>query len=328
MKNELMTVAAATDLIQSGKALSLAGSQTALDQLPKGRWIAGTIPYFMTREGGVVDNAAHVFATELPEFDGIELAHYDAAHLADIVGRAPDNGFTLCIIPAMGDAHRRFASEAPSYPDAFLKPTVGWFAGVHLSELGQIKPKVYDGQSGQSFDDGAVVAHVRLPADKMASVEIVNIFEPDGGDVLHFEHTSFEVGSCLVNGERVNLASYLEQRGLTHGKQPLVGDYAGAHINVSFQGIDVAAGLVKLYAPVFPGVDYRLAKPLGNYAQEFEQALAKFDHQDVTFSCNCILNFLHGGLEGHAIEGLSGPATFGEIGYQMLNQTTVFLRII
>jgi hypothetical protein len=47
----------------------------------------------------------------------------------------------------------------------------------------------------------------------------------------------------------------------------------------------------------------------------------------VTFSCNCILNFLFGGLEGQKIGNLQGPVTFGEIGYQLLNQTLVVLRI-
>ena len=45
------------------------------------------------------------------------------------------------------------------------------------------------------------------------------------------------------------------------------------------------------------------------------------------FSCNCILNFLFGGLEGQKIGELYGPVTFGEIGYQLLNQTLVVLRI-
>ncbi|MEO0003956.1 MAG: hypothetical protein RLZZ22_1648, partial [Pseudomonadota bacterium] len=48
---------------------------------------------------------------------------------------------------------------------------------------------------------------------------------------------------------------------------------------------------------------------------------------DVVFSCNCILNFLFGELEGKAIGGVEGPITFGEIGYQLLNQTMVAVRL-
>jgi hypothetical protein len=43
--------------------------------------------------------------------------------------------------------------------------------------------------------------------------------------------------------------------------------------------------------------------------------------------CNCILNFMFGELEGKAIGGVQGPVTFGEIAYQLLNQTMVVIRI-
>jgi hypothetical protein len=50
-------------------------------------------------------------------------------------------------------------------------------------------------------------------------------------------------------------------------------------------------------------------------------------HQ-IIFSCNCILNYLYSGLKGKKTAGITGPATFGEIAYQLLNQTMVYLRII
>ncbi len=48
---------------------------------------------------------------------------------------------------------------------------------------------------------------------------------------------------------------------------------------------------------------------------------------DVPFACNCVLNFLYGKLEG-AQAGLPGPFTFGEIAYQLLNQTMVYCDVI
>ena len=106
-----------------------------------------------------------------------------------------------------------------------------------------------------------------------------------------------------------------------------MGDFAGAHVNASVQSVDAASGKVVLYAPVFSGVDYRLAKPVKNYAESFRERLAGYNSQGAAFSCNCILNFLFGELEGKAIGGVQGPVTFGEIGYQLLNQTMVVLRI-
>jgi hypothetical protein len=324
--NRLIPTAEAAELIRRGLPLSIAGPETALQTLPAGRWIGGTIPYFMAPGGGVVDNESRVFVTELPQEGQLRFAHYAADELHRITGEGPEHGFSVAIIPAMAPAHRRFAAEAASYEGAFLKPTIGWIAGVHLSELGRRAPRVYDGTQGRSHEDGGVVAHVALPAERLVSLQIVNIFEPDDGDVLRFDETSFDVTDCLVNGERRNLATYLAERGLEHGRQPLVGDFAGAHINVAFQVVDAAAGKVTLFAPVFTGVEYRLARPISDYAGEFRRRLADFDPTGVVFSCNCILNFLYGELEGKDA-GLHGPITFGEIGYQLLNQTMAVLRV-
>jgi hypothetical protein len=325
--NELISVSAAAELIRQGKPLSFAGPESALDQLPAGNWIGGTTPYFMVAGGGTVVTQGQVFATDLSGLGEVRVASYQASELGGIVANAPDNGFSLTILPAGSHAHEHFAAEAASYPDAFIKPTVGWIAGVHLSELGQATPKVYDGRTASKYADRAVVAYVSLPDDKLASVEIVNLFEPDAGDVLHFADTSFAVTHCEVNGERVALADYLRHHDLAHGKLPLVGDFAGAHINVSLQSVDEATGVVKLFAPVFPGVDYRFAKPVSDYAAAFRARLADVNAQGVLLGCNCILNFAFGELEGKAIGGVQGPVTFGEIAYQLLNQTMVMIRI-
>ena len=326
--NELITVQAASELIKRGLPLSLAGPESALDQLPSGNWIGGTIPYFMVATGGVVSNEGKVFVTDLSGVGKVTFASYGADELAGIAGNAPANGFALAIIPAGSAAHQKFAADAANFEDAFVKPTVGWIAGVHLSELGTKTPKVYDGRTAAKYEDRAVVAYVALPDDKLASVEIVNLFEPDGGDVLTFQKVGFGVEQCEVNGKPVNFAQYVRSRGLEHGKLPLVGDYAGAHINVSLQTVGEAGGAVALYAPVFPGVDYRFAKPVADYAGAFRMRLATQEPEGVAFSCNCILNFLFGELEGKAIGGVEGPVTFGEIAYQLLNQTQVAVRIL
>jgi hypothetical protein len=326
--NQLITVQAAADLIKAGKVLSLAGPESALDKLPAGNWIAGTIPYFMVAEGGVVVQDDRVFATVLSAIGTASVASYGPDELEGIVANAPGNGFAQTIIPAGSSAHQRFSAEAANYPDAFLKPTVGWISGVHLNDIGKVTPKVYDGRTATKYEDRAVVAYVALPEDKLVQVDIVNLFEPDGGDVLHFDTTTFEVSECKVNGETVKFADYLAKRGLDGGKLPLVGDYAGAHVNVSLQKVDAATGKVSLYAPVFPGVDYRFAKPVGDYAGTFRERLATQDTTGAALSCNCILNFVFGELEGKAIGGVHGPITFGEIAYQLLDQTLVTVRVL
>ena len=45
------------------------------------------------------------------------------------------------------------------------------------------------------------------------------------------------------------------------------------------------------------------------------------------FTCNCILNYVHSSLEGRRTGDVVGPMTFGEIAYQLLNQTLVYVTV-
>ncbi|GBU25589.1 hypothetical protein R83H12_02239 [Fibrobacteria bacterium R8-3-H12] len=108
-------------------------------------------------------------------------------------------------------------------------------------------------------------------------------------------------------------------------KLPLVGDYAGNGINVSFRSVE--NGVVNLYAPVFENVQYRIAKSIADYESEFHSKLASFKGKSSVFSCNCILNFLYGNLEGKSLDAFFGPVTFGEIAYQLVNQTLVYVTL-
>jgi hypothetical protein len=111
-------------------------------------------------------------------------------------------------------------------------------------------------------------------------------------------------------------------------KLPLVADYNGALLNLSFQTVDLATRRVTLYAPVFEDVTYRIAAPLRqDYAEAFGRELAARAIQPV-FACNCILNYLYGELEGKKIGDMVGPITFGEIAYMLLNQTMVYLDFV
>jgi hypothetical protein len=51
------------------------------------------------------------------------------------------------------------------------------------------------------------------------------------------------------------------------------------------------------------------------------------DIADPVFSCNCVLNYVYGRLENERAGRLEGPMTFGEIAFQLLNQTLVHVTI-
>src|SRR2546428_5124442 len=63
-----------------------------------------------------------------------------------------------------------------------------------------------------------------------------------------------------------------------------------------------------------------------DYVQGFGSVTAGPTH-DVAFACNCTLNYVYGKLDGARV-GLPGPFTFGEIAYQLLNQTMVYCDVV
>ena len=321
----LVSVGSAAELIDSGKYLVIAGDEAALRQLPAGHWIGGTIPYFMAEQGGTVTRE-QVFVNELEILGAAPtIRRYAVDALPQICRNAPDNGYTIIIVPAFSACHGAFAENAPNYEEMFMKPLVGWVAGVHLDDLGKTTPKVALGPDAELSDQYAVAIDVPLPPERYAHVDIVNLFRPGGGACIRFPATGFAAGECLIDGRPANLAEYL-QSGQIDTRLPLVADYCGAMINVGIKGVDLAGRRVEFYAPVFPGMDYRVAAPVGDYVSGFLAALPRRDTA-VAFSCNCILNFLYSGLEGKRTADITGPVTFGEIAYQLLNQTLVYLTI-
>lgn len=314
------------DMITRGQNLLLAGDASLLEQLPAGNWIGGSIPYFMTDEGGL-STRDKIYVTELPgTIASLAIKTYDASTLSSVYSDAAKNGFSLMIVPASSRTHLEFALHAPNYQDFAVRPLIGWISGVHLSDLGKLAPKVFVGPTKTVLEDGAAVMHVTLPATQAANIDILNIFEPGDGDTITFPRDGFSVREVCVNGVETSFADYVTQQRLDT-RLPLVADYYGAMVNVSFQNVDPAGGEVQFYAPVFAGVHYKHARPIDNYVQQFTSQLPTEPGRQIAFSCNCILNYLYSELEGKQTGGITGPITFGEVAYQLLNQTMVYLTI-
>jgi len=322
---DLISLRQASELIQTGQTLLVAGDASQLAQLPRGQWIGGTTPYFMTRSGGVVDRE-RVFVTPLKApIEASTIAIYRGSELQHVVEDYPARGCSFIILPAGCPTHLRFAGECASWPGFFNSPLVGWNAGVLLSEIANTSPKIFDGTTLEAYDDAAAVVHAALPEQYVARIEIVNPFQQGKGDIITFPRSGFAVTGCLINGQQRDFADYINENRIDT-RLPLVADYAGAQINVSFQGIDESPKQVRLYSPVFQDVEYRLAEPVADLAGFFGR---EFGARKVepAFSCNCILNFLYAELEGKQTGEATGPITFGEIAYIQLNQTLVYVSL-
>lgn len=312
--------------ITRGEKLLLAGDENLLKLLPAGNWIGGSIPYFMTEQGGLSTHQK-IYVTELPETVlQVSIKVYDPASLSSIYTDMAQNGFSIIIIPGSCQTHLEFALRAPQFKNFGHRPLIGWIAGVHLEDLGKVTPKVFDGRSQTMLVDGAVVMHVSLPPTQFAEVGYLNIFEQGDGDIIVFSQDGFGVREAYINGVKTNFAEYVTRQHLDT-RLPLVADYFGAMVNVSFQSVDMAKQEVRFYAPVFAGVSYKHAKPFNDYFQQFTAKLPSRLSENPIFSCNCILNYLYSELEGKRTGNITGPTTFGEIVYQLLNQTMAYLTI-
>jgi hypothetical protein len=321
----LMNLEQATQAIRSGAFLCLAADEALLRQLPRGNWIAGSIPYFMGQDGGETTRQK-LFVSELPALDAAPtLRWYDERNLERIALDAPAHGLSVLIIPAFSGVHSLYARQAPTYEDMYLKPLVGWIAGVHLDDLGRTAPVVANGQTLEFRSDQALALHLPLPENVYPRIDIVNLFQPGSGDTIRFPSTGFSAREAYVNGQLRDFAQYLGEQAIDT-RLPLVADYSGALVNVSFKGVDAALGQVDFYAPVFDDVEYRLAQPVPDAGRAFGQGLPA-DARAAGWSCNCILNYLHANLEGQRTGPLTGPMTFGEIAYQLLNQTLVYVSL-
>jgi hypothetical protein len=321
----LATIESVSARVGEGRRLIVAGDEEMLRRLPPGPWIGGTTSYFMSAQGGVTSRD-RLFAVEVPALaTGARVAIYDCETIGRIASDSPEVGYTVVILPAFTDLHRRFALEAPSYDQQFMKAIVGWVAGTDIAGAGRATPKVFAGPSAACLDDVAVAMHVELPRGYWAKIGIVNIFEPADGPIIQFPSTSFDASDCTVDGKHENIVDFLREAGCDL-RLPLVSEFCGSRINVSIQSVDVPRRRLRFFAPVFEGARYQTARPVANYAEKLAQAIPT-NLEAPAFTCNCVLNYLHGQLEGRRTGSLVGPMTFGEIGYQLLNQTLVYLTV-
>jgi hypothetical protein len=325
LKQVLFDVKDVVKMITSGKKLILAADENQLNKLPSGSWIAGTTPYFMGEQGGILTNEK-IYVTELPDFiKSSKIKLYNENNIHQIYNDAPRHGFTVLIIPAASSIHFTFALNAPNFPNFATRPLIGWIAGDSFQES-EMKPKIYDGRENVARENGAIALHVELPDNKLAEVKILNIFEQGDGDTITFPQDGFSATTAFVNGEPVNFAEYLCEKAIDT-RLLLMADLYGAMLNVSFKAIDCENNKVDFYAPVFAGFRYKIAKPINDYFGSFLKQVPQDAENDVFLACNCILNFLYAELEGRKFANFTGPITFGEIAYQLLNQTLVYLTI-
>ena len=156
--------------------------------------------------------------------------------------------------------------------------------------------------------------------------KLLGIFEDDKNDpVIRFSDSDLSVRNCTVDGKETLFSDDIDSLGID-SKMPLVADHNGSYINTSIKSVE--NGTVSFYAPVFKDIEYRFAKKVEDYEGEFRKKTEEEKDRKPFFSCNCILNYNYGNLSGKKMDPFTGPVTFGEVAYQLINQTLVYCEIL
>lgn len=322
----LKTLGETISLIETGCLLHISASVPLLKKLPKGNWIGGSTEFFLTPEGGL--NSDDVLEVYVLPFNEYKICTYDAKNIPELIGDAYEHGFSLIIIPARSDISLAYSKYSFNNKQLARKNIAGWASGAaSIHSNSRTLPITADGVNPDGFyTDKAVALHVSLPLQKTVNIGIINIFSPKKeSPVITFKNEGMSAKNCLIDGEEYNLAEYLSENKINI-RLPLIADCTEDGINVSID--KVKDGMVYFGAPVYEGVNYRLSDEVGDYTQAFRRRIEKFKGRNFVFSCNCVLNYVFGELDGKDLGGFYGPVCYGEIAGSFFTQTLVYLEVI
>jgi len=315
----LFTPEEVSDMILAGNNLLLAGDAKLLSRLPAGNWIGGNTPFFILHPENRTTSYEKIFVNQLPDFvTEVEIKEYDETNIQNIFNDGQQNAFTVLIMPCYSSVAVEYSLNATNYENFAVHPVCGWLTGHPLEIILTEKSYTLSGLTpGVLFEKG-VAMHISLPENKYAEIHIFNPYKQGDGDSIMFEESSLMVKDAIINGVKRNFAGYLREIGYDM-LMPLVANYSGAMINDVICAMDGTE--VPMSAPVFKNMEYRIGVVDDNIV---EPALMS---DKIVFSATCIGNFLQPHICEQYLKKMNGPVVFGEIAYQQIGQTTVYVTV-
>ncbi|MDR1865858.1 MAG: hypothetical protein LBR08_09855 [Bacteroidales bacterium] len=312
----LFSVSEVSRMIDEGLRLILAGVKETLQQLPAGNWIAGATPCYVSSGEPNEFSENQLYVNQLPEYiTQAEIKTYDADHLKNIFKEGPENGFTVLLLPFGSEALREYALHAFDYENFGLVPLFGWVAGEGTNWASSHADVVISGSDAKAHLNKAVVMHVGLPAGKYAEVHIHSPFKIRPDTAIVFDENTTHPTDVLINGEKRRLEEYMVSRNISF-QYPLIANMAGINICVSFY-YDVKP-LTTMGTALFKGLTYYFSEP------DTDMRIWEIPHDRIYALC-CLYYVLEPDPE--RLCQMTGPATYGEIGYQVVSQSIVYLTI-
>ncbi|MDR0815087.1 MAG: hypothetical protein LBN37_04965, partial [Bacteroidales bacterium] len=203
MQHGLYSVEDASGKINEGKWFIVSGNIEALQQLPTGNWIGGTTSgYFVAGHPKDFTNR-EVFMDELPDCaKSVEMKSYTAQTVRNIFLDAPENGFTVIVMPFGAEVTNEYVLHAAKYEDFGIKPVIGWVTGAQKSPV-QTEPRYSVlGTTKEVSENLAVVLQVSLPENKFAEVNIRCGFKDRPGATVIFDEDTTLMEDAFINGKK------------------------------------------------------------------------------------------------------------------------------
>ncbi len=333
MNNKLYNKESVVKLIEEGHVMLLSGSDKTLAGLPKGKWVAGTTPYFMDGVGKVDEE--NIFVDDFTDIaKDAKIEVFDSNNIHEIAKKGYANGFIVMSLPIDTDIYFEFSTNSLEYEDIYNNPVVGFVACCNFNDygnFGQLKTFVGSGLDGQLYPDKAVALYVELPDNMAARAEIINLDTIDEStSKVVFPKTSFFQSDCTIDGKPGNIADYFENvvkpKMGGKGYTQMITSQNGALINRDTKVVDIKKGEVSFFSPAYEGDEYYLVKPGTDYLKLFNEAIKSKGDSNIAACFSCISYFFGGSFEGRTI-CQNGCYAFGEIAFQLLNKTIVTLEI-
>ena len=315
----LFSVEEVAAMILDGKKMTVAGDAKLLAQLPKGDWIGGSTPFFILQQGGRVTSHDKLFVNQLPNFvTETVIKEYDETNIRDIFIDGQQNGFTVLIIPYNSPIYLEYTLNATKYKNFAAHPVCGWVSGQPLEVIQTEKSYTASGTDSNIYTEKAVAMHVSLPENKFAEIHIYTPYQQGDGDIITFDYEGLTLKDAFINGERRNFAEYLREINYNESI-PFTADYCGAPISVVT--CYISEDEVLMAVPVFKSLEYRLSTIDKNIVEP------SMSDDKIVFSVTCVGFFIQPELCQQYLKKMNGPVVYGEIAYQMVSQTTVYVTI-
>ena len=312
----LYTVDEVSAMIHEGKKLVLSGDDKLLSQLPKGDWIGACSWRFIILEQRI-ETHEKIFVETLPDFiTGATIREYDAGNIKNIFNDGPKNGFTILTMPFGSPVAVEYITNAVNYENFAVHPVCGGISGDPFSPE---KLVVASGTGPNIYTDKAVAMHVSLPENKFAEIHLFSPYKQGSGDSIKFDYRGLVLEDAYINGVKRNFTDYLLEIEYGPNSMPFVANYSGETISLIIGRID--GNKLTMVSPVFENIEYRMA------VIDYSISEPTLIGDKIFFSASCITNYGSPEFCNRFLKKMNGPIVFGEIAYQMVGYTTVYLTI-